>query len=154
MEFVVENEQNFRVYGMFGEDIFEYHYEPQYKLSLQIWKNYVSEQDVVAIFKYLAQFAFEHRQTIVGSLSDLSLIAGDISGANKWLLREYMPNAVKYGFRFAATVRPEDFFVELAIEDIIIIAKDVGYNAQYFNDFEEAYQWLTQELTEYLAITT
>jgi hypothetical protein len=150
MEFIVENEYNFRVYSMFGEEVFHYQYDPQYKLSLQIWKNYVLEKDVIDIYKYVAQFAYEHQQVIVGSLSDLSIIQGDISGSNRWLMKEFMPISVKYGFRFAATVRPEDFFVELALEEIIIIAKEMGYTAEYFNNYAEAYQWITQQLTNYL----
>ncbi|MCU0446006.1 MAG: hypothetical protein MUE85_13935 [Microscillaceae bacterium] len=150
MKFVIEDDYNFRVYSMFNEEIFHYQYDPHYKLSIQTWKSYMLTQDVVSIYQYIAKFAFEHKQLIIGSLSDLRTLAGAFDSSNEWLMKEYMPLAIKNGFRFSATVRPEDSFADLALEEIVIMARALGYGSQYFIHYSDAYHWLIQQLDDYL----
>jgi hypothetical protein len=152
MKFIIEDDYNFRVYNRLEQEVFHYQYNPELKLSLQIWKNYIIEEDVIAIYKYIAQFAFQHKHLIIGSLSDLLTIEGSFHGSSEWLMKEYMPLSVKYGLRFTATVRPNEFFAQLAMDEIIIMAKELGYTAQYFDNYAEAQQWITQKLQEHLGI--
>jgi hypothetical protein len=153
MEFIIEDDYNFRVLNYLNQEIFHYQYEPKFKLAKQRWQNYVPDADVIAIYQYIAQFAFQHQQAIIGSISDILNIEGSFDGSNEWLMKEYMPLSVKYGFRFAATVRPLDFYAQLALDETFEPAKEVGFTAQDFDNFEAAYQWVTQELSNYLNLS-
>ncbi|MCU0443499.1 MAG: hypothetical protein MUE85_01180 [Microscillaceae bacterium] len=151
MEYIIENEYNFRVYNAMKENIFHYKYEPEYKLAIQTWQNYIPDENIIAIYQYMAQYAFQHQQLIVASINNLQGVDGSFDGVRDWLSTEYLPRAVKYGFKFTATVRPKDFYAQLALEEAQDIPQHLGYTAQNFNDFEAAYEWIKQKLQAYLA---
>jgi hypothetical protein len=150
MEFIIEDDYNFKVFNQLNQQIFHYQYEPQFKLAKQTWQNYIPDADVIAIYQYVAQFAFQHQQPIIGSISDLINIEGSFDGSNEWLMKEYMPISVKYGFRFAATVRPLEFYAQLALDEIFEPAQVAGFIARDFDNFVVAYQWITTEISNYL----
>ncbi|MCU0446007.1 MAG: hypothetical protein MUE85_13940 [Microscillaceae bacterium] len=152
MEIIYEDEYNFRAYNELDQEIFHYRYEPSYKLAIQTWQNYVPDADIIAIYQKIAQFAFQNQQPIIGSITDILGIDGSFDGTNEWLMREYMPISVKYGFRFAATVQPLEFYAQLALEEALGMAHEVGFTTQYFESLDEAYQWVTEQLKNYLSI--
>jgi hypothetical protein len=151
MEYIIEDKYSFRVYNAIKEEIFYYKYEPAYKLAIQTWQNYIPDEDIIAIYQYMAQYAFQHQQLIVASINDLQGVDGSFDGVRDWLANEYLPLGVKYGFRFTAVVRPKDFYAQLALEEAQDIPQNLGYTAQNFNDFDTAYEWIVQKLQAYLA---
>lgn len=137
---------SFRVFDEFQKMLFEYRYEPTHKLAIQTWHSFNEDENIINIYKKVAKFAFENKQLIVGSITDLTNAEGSFDGTNEWLTREYMPIAVKYGFKFAAVVRSNDFFANLALEDLEAI--EVGYTNKNFNNFEDSYAWIVAQLSK------
>jgi hypothetical protein len=152
MKFIIEDDYNFRVYNRSEQEVFHYQYDPALKLAIQTWQNYIPDEDIIRVFQYLSQFAVQHKQLIIASINNIEAVDGSFDGIREWLAQEYMPIAVKYGFRYTATVRPTDFYAQLALNEAESIPQDLGYTAQYFDNYAEAYQWITQQLTGYLTI--
>jgi hypothetical protein len=136
----------FQVFDDYQKLIFEYRYEPAYRLAIDTWYGFIEAQIIICIYEYIAKFAFENKQLIAGSITDLTDIEGSFDGISEWLTNDYMPTAVKYGFRFAAVVRSKDFFANLALEDLGEFK--VGYTHKDFDKFEESYVWITAQLSK------
>lgn len=139
------NETNFRVLNALENVSFEYRYETEYKLAIQTWYGFMPYQKVIEVYLLIAQYAFMHKQPIFGSLTDLRQQEGSFDESNDWLINEYMPKAVKYGFKYAATVRPQDFYAQLALEEVK--AMNQLFHTKDFENFDEAYQWVTSNLS-------
>jgi hypothetical protein len=113
---------------------------------VQRWYGYIADEDVKSIYGIIAKFAFEHKQKIVGSVTDLSATEGSFAGTNEWLITEYMPISVKYGFRVAANIRANDLYANLALEDLYELHPI--FEHQIFDTFEEGYTWIINRLAE------
>lgn len=148
LNFQVDTKDNlsFRVLDEYQKLLFDYRYEPTYRLAIQTWHGFIEDPIIIGIYQYVAKFAFTNKQPIFGSITDLTNIEGSFDGTNDWLTKEYMPIAVKYGFRFAVVVRPKDFFANLALEDLEEFK--VGYTHKDFDNFEESYAWITAQLSK------
>lgn len=141
-----ENDLEFRIVNKQNKVIFEYRYELIHKLAVHTWHGFMEDSIIIEIYKFIAQFGFQRKQTVFGSITDLRNIEGSFDGTNEWLTKEYLPIAVKYGFRFAATVRSNDFYANLALEELDELG--VGYTSKIFDNFEDAYAWVTEQLSK------
>lgn len=148
LNFQVDTKDNlsFRVFDDYQKLLFEYRYEPAHRLTIQTWYGFLEDPIIISIYKYIAKFAFTNKQLIIGSISDLVSAEGSFDGISEWLTKEYTATAVKYGFRFGATVRSKDFFTNLALEDFKEFKVD--HTHKYFDSFEESYTWITAELSK------
>lgn len=146
MNIHIENDLVFRIEDKFQRKIFEYRYEPRYKLSIQTWYGFILPQTIIEIYQYIAKFAFERKQLIYGSITDLREIEGSFDSTNEWVANEYIPRAVKYGFRIAGIINSPDFYAQLALEDLEELKN--GYKSKQFDTFEECYAWVTGELEQ------
>lgn len=141
-----ENDLTFTIVNKYKKVIFEYRYEPAYKLAVHVWHGFIDDNTIIEIYKFTAQFGFQRKQFVFGSITDLQDIEGSFDGTNEWLTKEYIPIAVKYGFRFATTIRSKDFFANLALEELEALG--VGYTNKIFDSFEEGYAWITEQLSK------
>ena len=144
VHFQIVDDFNFEVVDSYQRKVFTYHYEPAYQLAIQTWYGFIHPDTIIEIYKYIAKFAYEHKQPIYGSITDLIGIEGSFDSTNDWVVNEYMPRAVKYGFRLAGIIQPQEFYAQLALEDMEEIKR--GYQTKIFDNFDECYSWITKEL--------
>lgn len=140
----IESDLSFYVLDNHQKKMFDYKYEPSYRLSIQTWYGFILPPTIIDIYQAIAKFAFERKQAIHGSITDLREIEGSFDSTNEWLVNEYMPRAVKYGFRVAGIIQAQDFYARLATEDLEEMKSN--YKTKHFENFEECYAWITEEL--------
>jgi len=146
MNIISENDLSFKVLDKYQKIIFEYRYESAHKLAIQIWYGFIRDTTIIEIYKEIAKFAFQRKQAIFGSITDLTDVEGSFDGTNEWLTKEYMPIAIKYGFRFAANINSKDFFANLALDELEELK--TGYVSKAFDNFEDGYEWVTAQLSK------
>ncbi len=117
-------------------------YEPENELSFSEYHDYATEDQIKAMYKYVAWFVTAKGYRIVRSITDLTHFDGSFAGIGEWFYTKYIPKAIEAGLRASANVKPKDFFAQLALDELEEIAGDI-YEHQVFETLEEAYQWIT-----------
>lgn len=147
--FETVSEANFKLYNPINKELlFEYSYVPQYFLSIQKWYGYTDEANIIETYKLIAKYAFDNKQFILGSISDISETDGSFHLSNEWVTQKYIPKSVSLGYRYAFFVKPKDLVAELALEDALEnLNKIQGLKeVKVFDTFEQAYAYAQQKL--------
>ncbi len=59
-----------------------------------------------------------------------------------WGIEEWQPKVLSYGWKYWAIVKPIDEVGRMSIEQISYDYKIMGLTVEYFNDVDEAFNWL------------
>ncbi|MDX2303347.1 MAG: hypothetical protein NW226_11130 [Microscillaceae bacterium] len=119
-------------------------YEPEYQLSHVIWQGFMMTDAIIEAYEFMGSFASKNGYPVTRSISDLRLTEGSFDESNQWLLEEYMPKMVKHGFKYSAILPPQDLAAKMAI-DFLADDADKLYTIKFFEDYEQAYQWIIQQ---------
>lgn len=76
---------------------------------------------------------------VLGDIADMVLIGME---DQKWLEEDFLPRAIGAGFRSIAMVRPSSYFNKVAVESVSYKVDKEKLNIQFFNNREEAEDWL------------
>jgi hypothetical protein len=129
--------------------LFSCTYFPKYFLSVQKWYGYIEENKIIEIYKILSKHAFDNKQFILGSISDIAEIDGSFHYSNQWVTEKYIPKSIGYGYRYAFFVKPKDLIAELALEDAVESLEKIQglQEVKIFEGFEEALMYAQEKLS-------
>jgi len=144
LDFIILDNAHFIAKNALGETVFEYTHLVDIPVCVDVWKSFSHDEQVRAIYEYKAAFSFQNKQQVFGSITDLSETDGSFDGSSEWLIKEYMPKAVKYGYKYNATIHAKDFYAQLAYEELEEIERD--FEMMLFEDHETALNWLKEKL--------
>ena len=60
----------------------------------------------------------------------------------KWMETNFLPRAIRFGFKACAIVKPTNYFNRVAVETISFRAEKEKLQIQFFDTYEEAKEWL------------
>jgi hypothetical protein len=78
-------------------------------------------------------------------LSDLGKAKGTFTVANDWIANDWMPRALRVGYRACAMVYPDDVFTKFALKELnqkYEKARLTNFVLKYFHKEEDALLWL------------
>ncbi|MGD1843845.1 MAG: hypothetical protein ACFB10_00450 [Salibacteraceae bacterium] len=79
---------------------------------------------------------------ILSNSSNLGPIAPE---DQKWVIEEWLPQALALGYNKIALIVPKDVFSQLAVDDIMEEANEVSpVDDKYFDNVDEAASWLAK----------
>jgi len=148
LEFIELGEYQFGIKNSFGKVFYDFTYEPEYKIMIQRFHTFIPDQDLKEIYYAFNRFCAENKLLVIGCISDITAFDGSFDGISEWLYTEFLPQSVKYGYRFDAIVKPNDFYTQLALDEIRAYPKE--FENEIFDTFDEGYQWLIEKTTNYL----
>lgn len=120
---------------------FKYDYNNE--LTFFEYHDYATDDQIMAMFRYVAWYCYTHQFKVVRSINDLTHFDGSFAGIGEWFYSQYLPKAIEVGLRASAHVKPKDFFAQLALDELEEIAGDI-YAHETFETLEQAHQWITQ----------
>lgn len=148
-QFEQKDDVNFSIYNReSNKEIFTFSYELNYKLAIQTWIGYLEEEEIIAIYKRVGVFAQMQKLPIVASISDLTKTESSFHTSNEWVAKELIPESVKWGYKFAFFVKPEDFYAQLALEDAEDELRKIEglKEVKTFEQYEDAYAYAAELL--------
>jgi len=72
---------------------------------------------------------------VLAKLRDMTLIGMD---DQKWLESDFLPRAIKFGFRSIAIIKPESYFNKVAVESVSYKIDRNNLAVNFFDNTEEA----------------
>ena len=128
------------------ETVFEKTYakitvDTENKVMYVVWNGFITSEQYREVFIKLLDLLKEHK--IVRLLTDTRK-QGVISPTDrKWLETEIVPEAVKNGLKYSATVVTKDVFKQYYMNEIVNSSKQKGMeDFRLFDDDKEAKEWL------------
>lgn len=92
---------------------------------------------------------FSEKNKIVAIHANIKGLRGTFSMFDEYFSKEYFPLLSKRGLRFHSMVLPTDIFTKYAAERIKQKSqthKNEGFELRTFDDLDEAYNWLLENL--------
>jgi len=62
----------------------------------------------------------------------------------KWLDTDFLPRAIKFGFKTIAIINPDYYFNKVAVESISYKVDKDKLTINFFDNIEEAKEWLNK----------
>lgn len=144
VRFIEDSPFQLRAINQFGHEFCLFRYIPEHQLSLIQWMGFVEDNNIKEAYLHIGLFCRKYLYQVVRSVTDLTAIDGSFDNTNEWLLQEIMPKMVKYGYRYSAIVRPQEFFAVLATEEQDAMVNGLYIN-RMFDDSQSAYDWVVQQ---------
>jgi hypothetical protein len=116
-------------------------YDPKLNCIIMDWKGYsTSEEFRLTNEEILAFFIAKKADKILADTSELLIIDGH---DQQWLSSDWIPRAIKSGFKACAMIEPKHHFNKVAIENITNHIND-QLSVSFFNNRVQAKAWLQQ----------
>jgi hypothetical protein len=76
---------------------------------------------------------------VLANVKDMTLIGAE---DQQWLDSNFLPRAIKFGFKTIAIIKPESYFNKVAIEAVSFKVDKKNLTINFFDNIEEAAEWL------------
>jgi hypothetical protein len=80
-----------------------------------------------------------HATKVLGDIRDMVLIGME---DQKWLDTDFLPRAIKFGFKAIAIVKPVHYFNKVAVESVSYKVDQEKLSINFFESRQEAQAWL------------
>lgn len=143
LKLVEKSETSFDILSKEDYVFFSYQYFPEYQLTIQKWFGSLQDEQIIEIYKQAGFFAYERRQQIVMSITDIQETENSFHLTNTWVAEEFIPKSIPLGYKYVFFVRPAEFFAELALEDAVELLSNIEglTEVKIFDSPEEAFNY-------------
>src|SRR4051812_23092815 len=105
------------------------------------WNGYANSMEFrEGTEKMLSELIRHRANKVLGDIRNMVLISRE---DQFWLLEEFLPKAIKNGFKAIALVRPVHYFNKVAVETVAYKVNQEKLRIKFFNNVEEAREWLS-----------
>ncbi len=114
------------------------------RILYMTWFDYIPLDILIEAYMMMGRHLKKNNFIALKGLSDLTYSVGSFDESSEWMVKEYLPRAIQYGYHKTAFVKSKDFFVNLSLEffDEENTKHLVGHILQVFETFEQADAWL------------
>ncbi len=145
MKTIEENSQSLSFYHLMTDTLFlKIYFDTASQILYATWYGYVPIDVLVDAYIAIAKYLRVHSYVVLKGLTDLTNSEGSFESHNEWMVKEYLPKAIKYGYSKTAFVNPNDYFVNLSLEFFEEESEKYlqGHKAKIFDTTEAAEAWL------------
>jgi hypothetical protein len=104
------------------------------------WEGYATSEQFREGTETMLNLLIEQRaHKVLANIRDMVLIAAD---DQKWMEINFLPRAIRFGFKACAIVRPTNYFNKVAVETISFKVEKEKLQINFFDTTEEAKVWL------------
>ncbi len=118
-------------------------YNPDTKLLVQRWKRVITSEEYRKGFQTSLDTVIKYNIPLF--LSDTTqegIVAPD---DRKWLEEVVIPQAVKNGLKYSATIMDKDLFKKYYLGKIKNASEQTGMRFRIFDDYDEGLKWLLSQ---------
>lgn len=116
------------------------HYDPELACIRMIIEGYLTSQQFRTKTEELLELIITHRiSKVLADTTYMKIIGAD---DQRWFIEDWLPRAVKAGYKACAMINSMYFFNRVAINAIADKIDKCQFTLQVFDDEAEAKQWL------------
>jgi len=113
-----------------------------FKILEVIWKRKVTAEEYKYTFEFAVIFSEENAGSAENFISDIRLQGIVGPAERKWFQEIMIPRATKSGVKHAAVVFSGGVFAKYYLNNITGTTKKLGIDMKFFNDLNQAHEWI------------
>lgn len=122
--------------------LYNVYFDPDIDAVVMEWSGYAKREEFRAGTELMLEILKDSKATkVVGNITDFVLIGME---DQNWLLYNFLPRAVEFGFRHCALTVPKFYFNKVAVENVITSLADKNLEVRLFENFIEATNWISK----------
>lgn len=128
----------------FDESFCTIKYDAEQHMIRAEWRGYPVVDRIKQGMEVYLTIMQNHQCTLL--LADLTNSKGTFTAANTWMVEDWMPRALKLGYRKCAMVYSKDLFTRFAMDTLNNTYEQASskvFQMRYFDEERNALQWLT-----------
>ncbi|MDB5282940.1 MAG: hypothetical protein JWO06_2015 [Bacteroidota bacterium] len=124
-----------------SQDVYDIYFKPEDGYVTMNWKGYATSEQFRQGTEIMLNLLIENRATkVLADVEDMVIIGQD---DQQWMETQFLPRAIKFGFKAIALVKPKNYFNKVAVETISYKVDKDKLAINFFDTVEEAKEWLT-----------
>jgi hypothetical protein len=128
--FIMETES--KVYNIYPDEVSN--------IIIMDWEGYATSEQFREGTETMLNLLIEQRShKALANIRDMVLIGAE---DQKWMETNFLPRAIRFGFKACAIVKPLNYFNKVAVETISFKVEKEKLQINFFDTTEEAKAWL------------
>jgi len=104
------------------------------------WDGYATSQQFKEGTELMLNTLIKHQSVkVLADIKDMVLIGME---DQQWLDTQFIPRAIKFGFKAVAIVKPDNYFNRVAVETVVDKIGSDKLTIRFFDAVAEAREWL------------
>ena len=106
------------------------------------WNGYATNRQFREGTELMLNVLIKHNASkVLGDIRDMVIIGME---DQQWLERDFLPRAIKFGFKAFAILKPTAHFNRVAVESVSFKVDKEKLLISFFDDIDEAKDWLVK----------
>ena len=123
-------------------EIYNIYFDEQLDAVVMEWNGYATSKQFKEGTELMLNTLIKNNcSKVLADIKDMKIIAME---DQQWLNDVFLPRATKFGFKAIAIIRPAAYFNNVAVESISYKADKDKLTINFFDNVDEAKQWLSQ----------
>lgn len=120
--------------------IYNVHFDKSINAVIMEWNGYANSAQFREGTELMLNTLIQNRSTkVLAQLRNMTIIGAEDQA---WLERQFLPRAVKFGFKSIAIVKPQSHFNKVAIENVTEKIDKNYLSVNFFDTIDEAIECL------------
>jgi hypothetical protein len=130
--------------GAQNSEVYDIYYHPDGYIVMN-WKGYATSEQFRHGTQIMLDLLMENQaHKVLADIKDMLIIGQD---DQKWLETQFLPKAIKLGFKAIAMVKPNSYFNKVAVETISYKVDKEKLAIVFFDTTDEARQWISSDIS-------
>ena len=124
------------------EKVYEIYFDPQINSVVMEWNGYATSRQFKEGTELMLNTLIKNNSyKVLADIKDMTLIGKE---DQEWLDEDFLPRAIKFGFKAIAILRPDYYFNKVAVESISYKVDKEKLIINFFDNIEQAREWLNK----------
>lgn len=125
-----------------NSEVFNVYADPASGSVVMEWKGYATSSQFREGTENMLNLLIDKRvNKVLADIQEMVLIGAE---DQKWMETNFLPRAIRFGFKACAIVKPTNYFNKIAAETISLKVEKEKLKIEFFDTSEEAREWLTE----------
>lgn len=121
-------------------DIYNIYFDADIKSVVMEWNGYASSQQFREGTELMLNTLVQNNcSKVLANIRDMTIIGME---DQEWLETNFLPRAIKFGFKIIAIITPTSYFNKVAVESISYKVNKEKLTISFFDNLEEGTKWL------------
>ena len=123
-------------------EIYNIYFDEEINSVVMEWNGYATSKQFKQGTELMLNMLIKNNcSKVLAEIKDMKIIAME---DQQWLNEEFLPRATTFGFKAIAIVKPHYYFNKVAVETISYKADKEKLTINFFDNSEEAREWLSK----------
>ncbi|HMF70279.1 MAG TPA: hypothetical protein VK616_02330 [Flavitalea sp.] len=121
-------------------EVYNIYFDPEINAVVMEWDGYATSSQFKEGTELMLNTLIQNNSyKVLADTKEMVLIGKE---DQEWLDTQFLPRAIKFGFKAIAIVRPDHYFNKVAVESIFYKVDKDKLSISLFDDVTEAKEWL------------